>query len=263
MRKTDTLLHDVRAGLGFYPAWVQKGWFDIVLRYRRTMLGPLWMVITTGVMIACLALVAPALFGGGDPDFIPYLTVGIITWNFLAVSIGELTGVFIEHSGEVQNVRAPFSIYIFRILFRNVAVYAHLLTIYVFVAVIFGIWPGPYIFYWTLGLILVLINFFWAGFVLGMLSARYRDIQQVITAILTVGFLLTPVFWDKAALFGARQLIVVGNPFAHALEVLRAPLLGQMPDILSLQFLGVSAIAGTLLAAFMYRRYINRVAFWV
>ncbi len=95
-RGRSSLLIDLSDGLANWHAWVFKGWYDILLRYRRTLLGPIWMVLTTGVMIACLSLVGPALFGGGDPNFIPYMIAGIISWNFLSLGVTEGSSVFIE-----------------------------------------------------------------------------------------------------------------------------------------------------------------------
>src|SRR5262245_66441008 len=44
----------VSVGLRCWHAWLFKGWYDIVLRYRSTAIGPLWLGITTGVMIGCV-----------------------------------------------------------------------------------------------------------------------------------------------------------------------------------------------------------------
>lgn len=254
---------DLKAGALFWPAWVSKAWFDVVLRYRRTLLGPFWMVITTGVLIACLSLIAPALFGGGNPNFTPFLATGIITWTFISQSMSELSGTFIEHGSELQAVRVPFSTYVYRVILRNLIGYGHLMLIYLVVALYFRIWSLPFLPLFLFGLLLVIINFVWIGFVLGMVCVRYRDVQQVVTASLTIGFLLTPVFWDKTALVGSRQLIVLLNPLGHMLEVLRYPLLGQMPSSTSFVFLILLAISGSALAWLLYRRLINRMAIWL
>lgn len=258
-----SLFDDFRKGASLWHAWANKARLDIVLRYRRTLLGPVWMVVTTGVLVACLALIAPAIFGHGDPNFIPYLTVGIITWNFIALSVTELGNTFLEHRNEIHSVRTPFSIYVFRIVLRNIIVYMHLMILYLIMALFYGLWVPHFYPIWILSLVLVSVNMVWMGILLGILVARYRDIQQVIASIITIGFLLTPVFWDKAALIGAREWIVKANPLAHALEVLRAPLLGMMPDMFSVYFMIASALVGMISAAMMYRRNINKMVFWL
>lgn len=257
------LIPDLIAGASFWPAWVSNAWFDVVLRYRRTLLGPFWMVITTGVLIACLSLIAPALFGGGSTKMVPYLATGIITWNFITLSISDLSGTFIERAHDIQSVRVPFSIYVYRVILRNLIGYGHLMLIYVFVAVHYQIWALPYLPVFLLGLALVLLNFVWIGFVLGILCVRYRDVRQVVAVSITIGFVLTPVFWDKSALLGPRSLVVLLNPLAHMLEVLRHPLLGEMPSAESVEFLTILLFVGGGIALFLYRKNINRLASWL
>ena len=264
-RRFNGASEDLIYGLALWHSWATKAWYDILLRYRRTVIGPFWIVLSTGVMIACLSLIAPALFGGGNPDFIPYLTVGLISWNFVAMSIGELSATFIEQGNEIRNVRLPFSIYVYRIILRNIISYAHLLTLYLIVAIYFKIFALPYIPLFIAGLLLVVLNFVWVGFVLGTLCARYRDIQQVVGSVLTIGFLLTPVFWDKTLLLGtgARSLVVHLNPLAHMLEILRAPLLAQVPSWEHYAFLIGSVVLGFLLMAFLYAKKMRRVVLWI
>jgi ABC-type polysaccharide/polyol phosphate export permease len=58
-------------------------------------------------------------------------------------------------------------------------------------------------------------------------------------------------------------LVVHLNPFAHMIEVMRAPLLKQVPAFEHYAFLLGSAAIGFPCAAYLYRRYIRRVVFWV
>ena len=257
-----SLANDLIAGMHCWHAWTLKAWLDIVLRYRRTLIGPFWMVLTTGLVIACLAIIAPAIFGGGNPDFIPYLGAGVIVWSFIALSLAELTGTFIEHSGEIQTVKNPYSAFVYRIILRNLIVFLHILIIYVVIAIISEKNFITSIPLFLGGVVLSVLNFVWIGFFLGILCARFRDIQQLIMSILTVAFLITPVFWDKSALIG-RRWIVDYNPLSHLLEVMRAPLINQVPSAFSYAFLGISLVVGFTLTAYFYKRFMHRVVFWL
>ena len=256
------MITDLAAGLRSWHAWSLRAWFDIVLRYRRTLIGPFWMVLTTALFIACLSVIAPAIFGGSNPDFIPYLGAGIIVWNFISISLAELTGCFIEHRGEIQAIRKPYSTYVYRIILRNLIVFLHTLIIYVFIAIIFEKNFVGSIPLFLFGVVLSVLNFVWIGFFLGIICARFRDVQQVIVSILMIAFLVTPVFWDKSAMVG-RRWIVDYNPLNHLLEVMRAPLLDQTPSAFSYGFLGVSLILGFAMTTYFYRRFMRRVVFWL
>jgi ABC-type polysaccharide/polyol phosphate export permease len=259
-----SLLQDVQAGIRTWHAWTFKGWYDIVLRYRRTLLGPVWMVITTGVMIACLSVLGPALFGGGDPKFIPYMVSGIISWNFLSLGIIEGCNAFIEHSNDIRSVRMPYSIYVFQVIFRDIIVYGHLLVIYVVVLILNAGNIVPNLGLFLVGLFLVCLWLTAMSFLTSLVCARFRDLQQLLTSLMTVAFLLTPVFWDKTILLGSsRGLVVELNPLYHYLDVIRSPLLGQVPTLSTYAFAVIGIVVTFFLAELLYRASIRRVPFWL
>jgi lipopolysaccharide transport system permease protein len=130
---------------------------------------------------------------------------------------------------------------------------------------LFAINSVPYFPLFVVGVGLVTLNFVWIGFILAILCVRFRDIQQVVASIITIGFLVTPVIWHRSLLLehGPRSLIVHLNPFAHMIEVLRAPLMKEVPTLESYAFLLVTTLIGFPCAAYLYRRYITRVVFWL
>jgi ABC-type polysaccharide/polyol phosphate export permease len=255
---------DVSVGLRCWPGWLFKGWYDIVLRYRRTAIGPLWLVITTGVMIACLTLVGPILFGGGDPNFIPYMVAGVLSWTFLSLAISETSGAFIENAGDIRAVHRPYSTHLFRVIMRNVIIYFHLLIIYVIALLLHMRVIVPHVPWFVIGLGLDIVWLFATGYSLAVLCARFRDVQQLIHAVLQVAFLLTPVFWDKSLLLGkSREWVVQLNPLHHLLEVIRSPLLGGPADTHSYLFTAGGIVIGGGVSIALHRRWIPRVPFWL
>ena len=64
-------------------AWM-LGWFDIRLRYRGSMLGPFWLTLSTGVMIAALGLLYSQLFKIALREYLPFLAISQILWSFIA-----------------------------------------------------------------------------------------------------------------------------------------------------------------------------------
>src|SRR6266850_1136109 len=64
--------------------WVLLGWQDIKQRYRRSMLGPLWLTISTAVMVIALGYVYAAIFRQSLNDYFPYLAAGLVIWSFIS-----------------------------------------------------------------------------------------------------------------------------------------------------------------------------------
>jgi lipopolysaccharide transport system permease protein len=112
------------------------------------------------------------------------------------------------------------------------------------------------------GFILVTLNVALGSISIGMASARFRDIPQLILSVVQIAFFMTPVMW-KPELLGDRTYIVELNPFYHMIEVMRAPLLGKPFPIDSYIALGLITVLNLLVATLFFRRFRSRIAYWV
>ena len=238
------------------------GWQDVRNRYRRSKLGPLWITISMGVLVTALGVLYAALFKMEVADYLPFVAAGFVVWGLISGIINDGCTAFITAEGIIKQVSLPFSLHIYRVVWRNVIIFAHNSIIFGIVAVVFEIWPG-----WTVllalpGLAILCVNGLWIGLLLGLVSARFRDVPQIVASIVQVSFFLTPIIW-KPELLPDRTLILGLNPFFHAVELVRAPLLGHVPGMASwIGTLGVTT-AGLLATLFLYSRYRQRIVYWV
>jgi ABC-type polysaccharide/polyol phosphate export permease len=106
------------------------------------------------------------------------------------------------------------------------------------------------------------VNGLWVSILLGMLSARFRDIPPIIGSLLQVGFLLTPVFWPIAAL-GDWVPLAAFNPIFAAIDVVRAPILGVPTEANSWIVLLGSTTLGWLITYALFVRFRMRIAYWI
>lgn len=79
---------------------------------------------------------------------------------------------------------------------------------------------------------------------------------------MVVAFFLTPVFW-MPELAGAREFVLDWNPFFHALEVLRRPLLGQAPSLMSWGVAAATAALWWVIAYRLSRLYRRKIVYFV
>src|SRR4029079_6865629 len=161
-------------------------------------------------------------------EYLPYLALGIIGWGLLSSIVLESCTVFVGSEGIIRQVRVPFSAHVFRMLWRSLIVFAHNLVIYVIVAVMFGINPGPQLLLIFPGLLLVCLNGLWIGMLLGALSARFRDLQMIVTNIMQIFFYITPIVWKPEQL-SKYPAVFDYNPLHHFVDLIRMPLLGNAP----------------------------------
>lgn len=259
---TASALRDMRDALATWPLWGRLGWRDVVVRYRRSILGPFWLTLSMTVMIASMGYVYGQLFGTDLQVYMPFICLGILVWNFMASLIHEGCQTYIEGESLLRQVALPTTMFPLRVVWRNVIIFAHNAVVYLGVLALFDIPLGWSALIAVPGLVLVLANAVWVSMLLGMLSARFRDTPQIVGSIVQVLFFVTPIIWMPEQI-GHRTLIVNANPFYHFIELIRAPLLGKEPTALNWTVvLGITA-AGWLVSFLFHRRFHVRIAYWV
>jgi ABC-2 type transport system permease protein/lipopolysaccharide transport system permease protein len=137
------------------------------------------------------------------------------------------------------------------------------MIIYVLVITLFRIQPFPGLFLFLPGMFLILLNGVWIAMLIGLLNARSRDLGQMIPYAMRLFFFVTPIIWYAESAQGIRRLFVVYNPFYYLLEILRAPLLGDIPRP---EVWGVALVItalGWAVALPLYARWRRQIAFWV
>jgi lipopolysaccharide transport system permease protein len=72
----------------------------------------------------------------------------------------------------------------------------------------------------------------------------------------------TPIMWPISAL-GPAVIIANINPLHHLIEVVRAPMLGEAPPVLSWVAVVLCAVAGWTVAILLLRRAARRLVFWL
>lgn len=238
------------------------GWHDIRQRYRRSIIGPFWLTLSMGVTIGGLAYLYAGLFGQKLEEYLPYVALGMIVFNFVSALVADGSSVFINSSRVILQMRAPLSIYVYQVVWKNILIFAHNIFIYVFVALFVRISLGWNLLLAIPGLFLIITNAFWVGLILGGLSARFRDVPPIITSVMQVAFFLTPVFWTPGSL-PSRELFVHLNPFYYLIDIVRMPLLGQTPPLsMWLVLIGIN-LASALVALLFFARYRARIPYWV
>jgi len=249
-------------GLLNWQLWGRLGWQDVALRYRRSMLGPFWLTISMGIMVFALAYVYGGIFKIQSQHYIPYLYVGLLTWNLITSIINEGCQTFIEAEGYIRQVDLPLFLFPLRVVWRNLLLFLHNALIYFVLIFIYDLQVDWKLLLATPGLIALIINGLWCATLLGMLAARFRDFAQIASNLLQVVFFATPIIWTAEQSSG-RPLLAEGNPFFHFIEIVRQPLLGKVPSLLNWYVVMWITLSGCVGTYFFYRRFHGRIVYWV
>ena len=180
---------DLTDGLRRRELWLHLGWQDIKQRYRRSVLGPFWITIATGTTAVAMGGLYSKLFHLDLSVHLPYVTLGLIIWNLINAAILEGADVFVANEGLIKQLPTPLSVHVYRLVWRQMILFAHNIVIYLVVAIIF---PKP----WSWAdlsvfpaLALIVLNAIWVSLCFGILATRYRDIGPLLFSVVQLLFL--------------------------------------------------------------------------
>lgn len=256
-RESATNLRDV-------DRWATLAWIDTILRYRRTMLGPGWLTLSTGVMIGSVGLLWGAIFGSNLSSYMPYFATGVVLWTLISNSLRDGCDIFIQAGNLIKSVPASLMVHVHRMMARHLIILAHNAVLILLLWVIFR-WPlGWSVLLAVPGLVIVTLTLTGMVLVLGILCTRFRDVPQIVAAILQLLFLLTPIIWTADSVRGRSISVLLDfNPFYYLLEVVRGPLLGDVPPAHAWSVACAIALVSLLAGHALYGRFQHRVAYWL
>jgi lipopolysaccharide transport system permease protein len=243
--------------------WSLLGWYDIKQRYRRSLIGPFWITISTGVMVGSIGLMFATIFKTSTSEFLPHFAIGQIMWLLISMQLNESCTMFVQYQSIIKQISVPLAVHVLRKLWYNLILFLHNFLIIIIVLAVVGkgcSWQSLYI---IPALALILILLFLLSIILGIICTRFRDITQIVAVLFQLIYFFTPIFWMKKVLSGKYSWVVDFNPFYHMIELVRSPLLGVTASAYHWIFIVVCVAFAAVVAFYFMKRFRTRVAYWL
>jgi lipopolysaccharide transport system permease protein len=253
---------EIKEALVYHEQWLFMATQDIKLRYRRSVIGPWWVTISTGVMVMMLGFLWSHIFGADIATYLPFFAIGFVIWNWISSQLIDAAGGFFQFQGLIKQTRIAFPVFTLRLNAKQFIVLMHNIVIIVLVLLFVG--KG---FCWTNliaipNLLLIQLNLALLSVVITIFCTRYQDISQVVNIAIQIIFFFTPILWQVNTLKD-RMYLAEWNPFYHWIEMIRAPLLGNLPSMNDYLWSCGSVIFLFLMATYFLGRYRTRIAYWL
>lgn len=242
--------------------WATLAHLDLRNRYRGSFLGPLWLTIATGVLVAGIGLLYGGLFRQPLETYLPYVAVSLVAWTLISSTITEAAVLFPGEGIVLKQLPVPSTIFTIRLVYRNLLAFAHNLII---VAIVYAIYPDDLsatALFVLISFPFLVVNLWWVSVVVSLTAARFRDIPPIVVSALQILFFVSPIVWSAEDL-PSRTLFVSFNPLYHLIESVRAPLTeGEVPWT-SFGFSVGCALVGSLLALHLLAWARTRLVYWL
>ncbi len=255
-------LEELKEGFTSHEQWLYMGIQDIRLRYRRSMIGPWWVTISTGVMVMILGFLWSHIFGTDLENYLPFFAVGFVIWGWMSGQLLDAAGGLFQFQGVIKQMRLPFPIFTYRLNVRQLIILAHNTIIIAAVLLLIGKGLSWMNLIAIPSLILIQLNLTLLSIVVTIFCTRYQDMTQVVTVGTQIVFFFTPILWQVETLKN-RTYLAEMNPVYHWIEVIRAPLLGHLPSVSNYLWSMTSLVVLFILATYYLGRYRSRIAYWL
>jgi homopolymeric O-antigen transport system permease protein len=258
------LVRDFYASVTGKVYWLYSSWIDILLSYRSTILGPLWIPIGNAVFVFAVgSLYGRVVLTHGSNIYLAYLAVGVTLFYFTSQSVTGSTFVFLANKSDILDGASTYTDVILKLITKNFIYLLHNSFI-VFIAIIVSkIAMSLAALLILVTLPLVLLNLVWMCVILSILGARYPDLEELLRSAMRLMFFLTPILWIPHQHGAVVDALLYLNPFYYFLEAIRTPLLyGQVPYF-EIGMLIAALPIGWVAASLLYARTRHWVALWL
>ncbi len=222
---------------------------DFVVRYKQTILGPLWFIIQPLLM----TLVFTVIFGtvaklptDGVPPMLFYLC-GLLAWTYFANCLTTTSTSFVDNAYLFGKVYFPRIVVPLSVIISNLFAFAIQLATFLAFFVYFkyftaaGVLIQPNLFILLLPLILIQTAFLALGFGLWLsaLTAKYRDLTFLMGFLIQMWMYATPIIYPVSMIPKEWQYIAFLNPMASIVESWKYAFFGT--GVVELNYLLISA----------------------
>ncbi|MEL6436537.1 MAG: ABC transporter permease [Pseudomonadota bacterium] len=237
-------------------------WNDTQTRYRRSFLGPFWLVLGTAIGVGGLGYVWTRIFDIDPAVFIPSLSIGLVLWYYFTASIIEGSSHFSVKRDILLNMKYPTMLLAIQLVMKQIVTFGHNFLFVIVVLIIYRYSFGLNLLVALVGFVLVSINLLALVQLIGYLGARFRDLEPLVNAIMQPLFFLTPVIFRPEQL-GVNSAILLFNPLAHWIAIVRDPIMGEAAPTISWYASIGTAIFGWLACLYITGAKRHRLIFWV
>ncbi len=241
--------------------WFYLAYASIVNEYRRTLLGPIWILLNLVIFTLSIGIVYSGLFSIEYFEYIAYMTTSMIGWMWASSILTSSGMVYITNSGILMDHPTDKAYLLWSHSMTQFIVFLHQLP-FVFLFYLFGNIPLNWniLFIIPSLFIIFVINIGTAG-ILSIAVARYRDLQKILANLVVVIMVTTPIFWKPEMVAGVRKLVYLLNPFYYIVDIIRSPLLGKFPGFFNYGVASTLAVFILLISCHVHKKYSRTIIF--
>ena len=237
---------------------------DFRAKYKRTILGLLWSVLSPLLMLSVMAVIFGNFFGRSIEHYVIYLFSGQIIFNYFTEATNEGMLALVSNSSIFTKINVPKYLFLFSKNVSAIINFLIILFIYFFFVLLEGIsftWEFVLLIYPIVCLIIINVGI---GLILSALYIFFRDIQYLYRIFTQVVMYGSAIFYSIDILPQHLQMLFYCNPIFVCITYFRSIVLhNTVPDLwLHLLLVGYALVLFSI-GCWVYKKYNYKFLYYV
>jgi len=237
---------------------------DIRKRYKRSVLGFLWVMLDPLLMMLVMYLVFAGLFGRTINNYPAYVISGITMWQLFAQGTKVSSMAFINNRSLLSKLYMPKSIFPVSVVASSLVHFIFALVPLFVIALISGVDISRDILLIPVVVLLLFLFSLGISLTLSTLAVFFHDIIYVYDVIIMAWMYLSAIFYPVSILPEKFKLFISFNPIYHYITLFRACLYdSSIPMAIHFIYGTAFALISFLLGWFIYEENKDRIIFYL
>lgn len=266
MDKTKKLIANIKLFLSYRELLLNLANREISQRYKQSILGYFWVILNPLFQIIVLSFVFSTVFRVSfySVPYIIFLVVGLLPWNFFAQSLNASANSLTGNSSLITKIYFPREILVYGTIIAKMIDFFYSCLVLIPFLLFYQIALTPQIL-WLIPIFLLQLIFMAAiGLLVSAFNLFYRDIQHLLTLIVSLWFYLTPVIYPVEQFPEKYRLIFSLNPMSVIINAYRQVIFtGKPPNFESLSAILLFSLGLFVLAFLLFKTLEGKFADYV
>lgn len=188
---------------------------ELKARYRGSVLGFFWTFLNPTLHMLVYALIFSVYMRQRMENYTFFMFVGLLPWLWFSSSVNGGASSISDRRDLLTKVWFPAQVLPATVVATNLCNFVFSLPLMVGLGLLYGEWPTwhvvafPAVVLIQLGFTLALV------YILSALNVTFRDLQHIVTNLLTMWFFVTPVLYSVTTVpEPIRPVVLLANPMA-------------------------------------------------
>ena len=218
-------------------------WRDFSLRYKRSVLGIIWSLVLPLSQLLVLVFLFQSVVPLSIESYPVFVFTALLPWSWFSSSISSACSLFVGNRDLVRRPDfAPLLLMLVNTL-SNLLAYLVALPLLIAMLLFYNIALTPALTLLPVLLILESVLIVGISMIVATLNVFYRDVQHIVSVVLTLLFYLTPVFYRSQSVVEKYHALYTLSPITALIQAYQAIFFyGVMPGWSALVFVAVSGV---------------------